>query len=235
MTELTVLDAPEVQLIDYMGSDSHVTRSARVSVLGLNEPAQGEAKEYGLIKYLMTHRHGSPFEHATLTFFVKAPIFTFREFHRHRIASYNEMSGRYTVLPAEFYLPAPDRPLINVGTSAKPELAPGTPEQYERYIARMMSLMEHAWQVYEENLADGIANEMSRLAHLVNLCSQMYVTINLRSLMNFLSLRIDSPDSLVRSRPQYEIQQVAKEMEKEFARLFPLVYKAFVANGRVAP
>lgn len=235
MGEITYLDAPEVKLVDYMGSDRSVTRAARVSVKGLNEEEQAEAKELGLIRYLMSHRHGSPFEHAVMTFFVKAPIFTFREFHRHRIASYNEMSGRYTVLPAEFYLPSPDRPLINVGTSAKPELAPGTPEQYERYITRMTALIEHAWEVYEANLADGIANEVARTAHLVTLCSQMYVTINLRSLMNFLSLRIDSEDSAVRSRPQYEIQQVAKEMERQFAKYYPMVYATFVQNGRIAP
>ena len=235
MTELVILNAPVVSLIDHMGSDRSVTRAARVSLQGLNEEEKAAAKEQGLINYLMKNRHGSPFEHAVCTFYVKGPIFTFREFMRHRMAGYNERSGRYSVLPAEFYLPSPDRPLVNIGTSAAPEFGPGTPEQYERYIARMMALMEHAWQVYEDNLADGIANEMSRLAHLVNLCSEMYVTINLRSLMNFLSLRIDSPDSLVRSRPQYEIQQCAELMEAAFAEHYPMVHAAFVANQRVAP
>lgn len=234
-SEIKILHEPAVSLIDKMGSDRSVTRAARVSVKGLNEEEQAEAKEVGLINYLMKARHGSPFEHATMTFYVKAPIFVFREFMRHRMASYNEMSGRYTVLPPEFYLPSPERPLINAGTSARPEMVPGTQEQYDRYMDRMMRLIEHSWMVYEANLADGIANEMSRAAHLVTLCSQMYVTMNLRSLMNFLSLRVDSPDAAVRTRPQYEIEQVAVEIEKEFARVYPKVYDSFVKNGRVAP
>lgn len=232
---IVYMDAPDVRLIDKMGSDRSVTRAARVSVQGLNEIEQALAKEMGLINYLMSSRHGSPFEHACMTFYVKGPIFVFREFMRHRIASYNEMSGRYTVLPAEFYLPAPNRPLVNAGTSARPEMVPGTPEQYERYIARMTRLIEHAWEVYEESLADGICNEMARAAHLVTLCSQMYVTMNIRALMNFLSLRVDSPDAAVRTRPQYEIQQVAEVMEEQFAAAYPLVYAAFIKNGRVAP
>jgi thymidylate synthase (FAD) len=232
---VNILDAPEVSLIDYMGSDLSVVRAAKVSVAGENWPDHLGQNGRGLIKYLMTHRHGSPFEHATMTFFVKAPIFVFREFHRHRIASYNEMSGRYTTLPDEFYLPNELRPLVNIGTSARPEFAPGTREQFEGFIGRSYALYEYAWEVYQEHLRHGIANEMARIVLPVGIYSQMYVTMNVRATMNFLSLRVDSPDSAVRSRPQYEIQQVAEQIEKEFARLFPTVHEAFVERGRTAP
>lgn len=235
MSAITFLDRPVVSLIDFMGGDSSVTRAARVSVQGLTEEEQAAAKELGLIRYLMSHQHGSPFEHATLTFYVKAPLFVFREFQRHRMASYNERSARYSVMPAEFYMPAPDRPMVNGGTSARPEMVPGSDEQYARFVERQERLTDLAWETYEAHLADGIANEMARAAHLVTLFSEMYVTINLRSLMNFLKLRVDSPDAAVRTHPQYEIQQVAEEMEVIFRKHFPMVHETFVANGRVAP
>ena len=230
-----MLDCPTVSLVDYMGTDRSVTRAARVSVVGMNEEAQSDAREAGLVNYLMKSRHGSPFEHATLTFYVKAPIFVFREFHRHRIASYNEMSGRYTTLPPEFYLPSEVRPLVNIGTSARPEFAPGAREQFEQYVADTCEAYEKCWEIYQRHLDNGIANEMARVVLPVGIYSQMYVTINLRSLMNLLSLRVDSSDAAVRTRPQYEIQQVAEGMERYFQDLFPLVHKAFVDNGRVAP
>lgn len=223
---------PEVRLVDHMGDDNSVVRAARVSTSGENAPS-GESK--GLINYLMKHRHGSPFEHATMQWYIKAPIFVFREFHRHRIASYNEMSGRYTTLPPEFYVPAQDRPLINVGTSARPEFAPGTEEQYRLSVDDIMDAYVLAWARYQAMLGRGIANEIARMVLPVGIMSQMYVTMNVRALMNFLSLRIDHPDAAVRSRPQYEIQQVAERMEVDFKEHFPLVWGAFNENGRAAP
>lgn len=233
--DLTFLHEPEVRLIDVMGDDSSVTRAARVSTTGENEVAEDDKREAGLIRYLMSHRHGSPFEHATFTWYVKAPIFVFREFHRHRIASYNEMSGRYTTLPPEFYVPAEDRPLVNVGSSARPEFAPGTEEQYRLSVQDITEAYEFAWNRYQAMLERGIANEVARTVLPVGIMSQMYVTMNLRALMNFLSLRVDHPQAAVRSRPQYEIQQVAERMEVDFSERFPLVYAAFTTNGRVAP
>ena len=127
------------------------------------------------------------------------------------------------------------RPLVNIGTSARPEFAPGTREQFEQYVADTCEAYEKCWEIYQRHLANGIANEMARVVLPVGIYSQMYVTINLRSLMNLLSLRVDSSDAAVRTRPQYEIQQVAEGMERYFQDLFPLVHKAFVDNGRVAP
>jgi thymidylate synthase (FAD) len=232
---VTFYDGPVVDLVDFMGDDLSIVRAARVSVVGGNAPEEDDSKVAGLIGYLMRSEHGSPFEHGTMTFYVKAPIFVFREFHRHRIASYNEMSGRYMQLPAEFYYPSPDRPLVNVGTSARPEFAPGTKAQYDAFVDDLMEGYEQQWARYQRALDNGIANEMARIHLPVGIFSQMYVTMNVRALMNFLSLRIDSPDRKPRTRPQYEIQQVAKAMEESFAKAFPLVYDAFLKNGRRAP
>lgn len=226
------LSEPEVRLVDHMGDDNSVVRAARVSTSGENAPS-GESK--GLINYLMKHRHGSPFEHATMTWYVKAPIFVFREFHRHRIASYNELSGRYSELLPEFYVPAEDRPLVNVGTSARPEFAAGDAGQRRTVMDCLKDMYYMAWDDYQNMLKDGIANEIARMVLPVGIYSQMYVTMNVRALMNFLSLRIDHPDAAVRSRPQYEIQQVAERMEVDFKEHFPLVWEAFNENGRVAP
>jgi thymidylate synthase (FAD) len=229
---LEILDDVEVKLIDAMASDLSVTRSAQVSVKGENKP---ETDTPRLINYLMSARHGSPFEHATFTWFVKAPIFVFREFHRHRIASYNEMSGRYTQLLPEFYIPGPERPLVNKGGSARPEFIPGTESQYDLMVDHVSEVYEIAWENYEILLASGIANEVARIVLPVGIMSQMYVTMNARALMNFLSLRIDHPEAAVRSRPQREIQMVAEKMEEDFKAQMPHTWEAWHSNGRVAP
>jgi len=230
--EIKLLVDVEVKLIDSMASDISVTRSAQVSVKGENKPGTDTPR---LINYLMSARHGSPFEHSTFTWFVKAPIFVFREFHRHRIASYNEMSGRYTELLPEFYMPRGERPLINVGTSARPEFESGDEMMYADLQELVIESYVTAWDNYRSLLDLGVANEVARMVLPVGIMSQMYVTINARSLMNFLSLRIDSPDASVRTRPQYEIQLVAEKMEQDFKNLMPHTWEAWNTNGRVAP
>lgn len=233
-SEVVFLSEMTVDLVDHMGDDASFIRAARVSTRGQNtvrDPDKGR----GLINYLMQARHGSVFEHAALTFFIEAPIFTFREFHRHRIASYNEMSGRYKVLPPRFYLPTPQRKLRNQGTSARPEFAPGTPQQYKQVQEAVKTASYGAWIEYQEMLQEGVANEVARIVLPLNTMSQMYTTMNPRALMNFLSLRIDHPEAKTRSRPQHEIQLVAEQMEAHFKTHFPLTHEAFQANGRTAP
>ncbi len=252
-TEIETLSYPTVQLIDKMGDDNSIIRSARVSVSGqqLDDgfPSEEEAsslpfgdlesrtkRSTGLINYLMREKHGSPFEQNSMTFYVKAPIFVFREFHRHRVGfSYNEMSGRYTKLLPEFWVPGQDRPLVNVGTSAKPEMAPGTVEQWQEAVEILSHSYEVAWDAYEKLLDLGIANEVARAPLPVATYSQMYVTMNLRSAFNFLSLRTHDKEAAHVSRPQREIEDVAREIEKHVAQLFPVAYKCYNDHGRVAP
>lgn len=227
-----------VELIASSASDELVAHAAWVSTQAASQDLDATAdpaKLAGLIKYLAAHRHGSPFEHSTFTFFVHAPIFVWREHHRHRIASYNEESGRYKQLDPTFYEPSPERNLVNIGTSARPKFGPGTPEQYDRYIKRHREACIRAYRTYEESLQDDVAKEIARIDLPFAIYSSCYVTINARSLMNFLSLRVHEPDALFVSYPQQEIEYVANQYEGIFAGLMPLTYKAFLESKRVAP
>lgn len=232
MTTVEFSSEMTVKLIRSMASDDNVVQAAQVSVKGQNKPDTDMPR---LINYLAEFRHGSPFEHSVFTYFVEAPLFVFREFQRHRIASYNEMSGRYTKLIPKFYMVDNQRPMVNSGSSARPEFEEGTDRQ--RAIQRRgdIEVAQHAWDVYEERIDAGIANELARTVLPLSIYSQMYVTINARSLMNFLSLRVDSLDSQYRSRPQLEIQRVAEQLEVDFKKLMPFTHAAFINNGRVAP
>jgi thymidylate synthase (FAD) len=238
-SEIIFRSDPSVDLVSHVGSDASVVAAARVSVVGAEaeQYEQADAAEHtGLIRYLMSHRHGTPFEHCSMTFRIEAPIFVFREWHRHRVGwSYNEMSGRYSQLEPVFHVPASDRPLVNVGSSARPVMRPGSPEQYERLKHRMEMTYWRAYTQYLSSLQDGIAKEVAREVLPVGIYSTMYATANARSIMNFLSLRVEDADAAYPSKPQYEIEQAALLLEEHFAEHFPITYAAFVTAGRVAP
>jgi thymidylate synthase (FAD) len=201
----------------------------------MEEIGQDPAKSAGLINYLARERHGSPFEHTSMTFFVSAPIFVFREFMRHRIASYNEESGRYRELNPVFYVPDENRKLIQIGKTGAYTFVDGTPEQFSVSVAAMKKAYVVAYEQYQVMLDQGIAREVARVVLPVGLYSSMYVTMNARALMNFLSLRTSREGSHFPSYPQREIEMVAEKMEAEFARLMPLTYGAFEKSGRIAP
>lgn len=219
-------------LLDTNFTDERVCIAARTSTAGIDADPKATA---GLISSLMSNRHGSPFEHMNATWQVKAPLFVWREHHRHRIASYNEESARYKVLKPEFYIPGPDRPLVQVGKPMAYELHPGDDEHYATTVCVIKAASRDAYSRYETLLAAGIAREVARDVLPVNIMSTCIVTMNARALMNFLSLRVDSPDSTCRSKPLREIQIVADQYEQMFRYHAPLTYAAFVANGRVAP
>lgn len=233
-SQIEVHDRMFVELIDSMGNDERIVQAARVSLKGANEVFTNSGVN-GTINYLMREKHGSPFEHTAFTFYVKAPIFVFREFQRHRIASYNEMSGRYTKLLPEFYVPAPERKLVNVGTSAKPEMAPGTKDQYVFVEEGALRIYEDSWIEYERMINAGVANEVARMVLPLGIYSQMYVTMNLRSLFNFVSLRIHDEYAQHVSRPQREIEMVAELIQPHMKEIFPLAFGSFERNKRVAP
>ncbi|WP_179872089.1 FAD-dependent thymidylate synthase [Microcella indica] len=230
-----------VELVRSAAHDSDVLFAARVSTQGeqtLESAASGaEAtdRDRGLINYLMRDRHGSPFEHNSFTFYVQAPIFVFREFMRHRIASYNEESGRYRELRPVFYVPGPERNLVQVGKPGAYEFLPGTPEQTALVDQEVRGVCGAAYASYQRMLAAGIAREVARAVLPVTIYSSMYVTMNARALMNFLSLRTKREGTHFPSFPQREIEMAAEQMEQHFAQLMPLTYDTFNANGRVAP
>jgi thymidylate synthase (FAD) len=233
-----------VELVRANASDSDVLFAARVSTQGEQtlqaaaantDAAEDEKRNKGLINYLMRDRHGSPFEHNSLTFYVQAPIFVFREFMRHRIASYNEESGRYKELSPVFYVPAPDRNLVQVGKTGAYEFLPGSAEQVALVEQESRTTSQQAYESYKRMLEAGVAREVARIVLPLNIYSSMYVTMNSRALMNFLSLRTSREGTHFPSFPQREIEMCAEKMEDFWAELMPYTYEAFNKNGRVAP
>jgi thymidylate synthase (FAD) len=236
-----------VELVRSSASDSDVLFAARVSTLGEQsllaapgdvaaEGAEGlPPRDRGLINFLMRDRHGTPFEHNLMTFYVQAPIFVFREFMRHRIASYNEESGRYRELRPVFYVPAPDRNLIQVGKPGAYEFLPGDDKQHVLVDETVREASARAFADYQKMLAAGVAREVARMVLPLNIYSSMYVTMNARSLMNFLSLRTRVEGAAFPSFPQREIEMCAEKMEAIWKNLMPVTHAAFVAQGRLAP
>lgn len=232
-----------VELVRSSAHDSDVLFAARVSTMGEQtlEGAQATAdgsqptKGAGLINYLMRDRHGSPFEHNSMTFYVQAPIFVFREFMRHRMASYNEESGRYRELNPVFYVPGKERNLVQIGKPGAYDFVPGTDEQFDLVDSATREASTQAFEAYQRMLDAGVAREVARIVLPLNIYSSMYVTVNARSLMNFLSLRTKREGTHFPSFPQREIEMCAEKMEDIWAELMPLTYEAFGKNGRVAP
>lgn len=231
-----------VELVRAQATDRDVLFAARVSTVGeqsldsaTGDTAELAKRDRGLINYLMRDRHGTPFEHNSLTFYVQAPLFVFREFQRHRMASYNEESGRYRELRPVFYVPAAERNLRQEGRPGKYEFFPGSAEQVELVQSEVRAQSEAAYASYQRMLDAGVAREVARTVLPLNIYSSMYVTMNARSLMNFLSLRRKAEGSTFPSFPQREIEMCAEKMEDLWSQHMPVTAEVFQANGRVAP
>lgn len=233
----------DVTLIQSMGGDHMVVAAAKVSTNGLaalEYAEEGKAEDNaGLIRYLIKHRHGTPFEHSALTFFVHAPIFVWREWHRHRIGfSYNEESGRYKQLEPVFYIPDRERPMMKVDG-----WKPGRPKflrceetrVYNELVTNLQISYGLAYEMYEENLKLGIDPGLARACLPVGIYSGCWVTANPRSLMHFLSLRVHEPKAQFVSYPLWEIDLPARACEEFLKKGWPITYQSFIDNGRVAP
>lgn len=203
---IEVLDKGFVKLIDNMGNDISVVRAARIS--HGKEPID-EQRDKKLLEHLMKSGHESPFEHIVFTFHVKCPIFVARQWMRHRIASYNELSGRYTEFNDEFYLPDFEK-RIGKGQSEKAK------QIFEQAY-------EVSYQCYKQLLEVGFQREIARLVLPLATYTQFIWTVNGRSLMNFLSLRADS-------HAQWEMQQFAIAVARIFKQLCPWTYEAFLKH-----
>jgi thymidylate synthase (FAD) len=232
-----------VELVKSSASDEDVVWAARVSTqdriaehaMTVQEAEELDKKDKGLINFLMRDRHGTPFEHSYFTFYIEAPIFVWREFMRHRIASYNEESGRYKELKPVFYVPDRDRKLIQTGKPGAYVFEPGTEDQHYNVSTEFASISEAAYGSYQFMLQEGVAREVARMVLPLNIYSSAFVTMNARSLMNFLSLRRKVDGSLFPSFPQREIEMVAEQMELHFSAKMPETHRAFLVNKRVAP
>lgn len=225
--QVEVLNYGFVRLDECMADDLSVINSARVS-FGKRQDEFDTETDAGLLNYLLKNRHGTPFEHNAFRFHIKAPIFIFREWQRHRIGSFNEMSARYMELPGEWHIPKLSEVRVRVGK-------PGhyTYELADAALAEDFTLdldidCERSYLQYKRYLDAGIAPEQAREFLHVNHYSEMYWTVNARSLMNFLSLRNAQT-------AQWEIQQYAKAVEWFFGLKMPITQGCFVRNGRVAP
>ncbi len=223
---------------DHMGGDESIIEAMLVSTDNdaILEEMLDIPKTKGRIRFLMRKKHGTPFEHNALKFYVEAPIFVFREWHRHRIGwSYNEQSGRYSELPPMFYVPHVDRPLVQVGKPGNYTYVSGTYEQYGWLVDDMKNQAISQYISYQERLNRGYAKEVARMSLGVNIYSKMYATCNARSLMAFLELRTNHPEATFPSTPMWEIEAAAKMTEATLRELFPITYEAWVEFGRVAP
>lgn len=209
-----------------MADDLSVVNAARVSFARESE-GMGEA-EVGLINFLMKERHGTPFEHSVFRFYIKCPIFVAREWFRHRIGSFNEVSGRYTILEQDYFVPEEYEIRSQVGKPGAYSFEPvdgGTASLATRLIAEAS---ERSFDAYNQLLHAGVAKEVARMVLPLNTYTQFYWTVNARSLMNFLSLR-SAPSA------QKEIRDYSLHIENIFRRNMPVTYDAWVKNGKVAP
>ena len=224
-TVISVLDKGFVALDGALASDLAVVNGARVS-FNQESDELGERDE-GLIRFLIRERHGSPFEHGYFRFLVKAPLFVVREHHRHRSGhSYNEWSGRYSKMDAEFYVP--DNVRTQVGKPGSYSFEPVDEETREAARREIEEHGERAFEAYERMLEQGVAKEVARAVLPLSTYTKYYWSCNPRSLMHFCGLRNHE-------NAQWEIRQFAAAAESFLERLMPVTHAAFVANDRTAP
>lgn len=220
MQEPNFVHDSQVELIGFMGGDDSVVRSATVSFNNDNKEISEERRK-GLIRFLYNNRHSTPFEHSVFTFHVNTPIFVAREFHRHRTASYSELSMRYaTPENMEFYIPPADRPLIQQGKAGDYYFVGGSYDQQRLVEGDIKRETRRALDAYNRMLDAGVAREVARQALPQNFMTRFYATMNARNLMHFLGLRND-PTAL------YEIRRVAEKMEVFLEEKMPVTYEAY--------
>ena len=222
---ISTLDKGFIELTDHCADDLSVVNSARVSFNSTVE--EMSERDEGLIRFLMRERHGTPFEHNYFRFRVKAPLFVFREWHRHRVGhSYNEWSARYSVMAPEFYIP--ESVVTQTGKPGSYNFEQLDEESASTYRKWLLDSCTLAYDIYERSLELGVARQQARAVLPVNLYSEMIWSCNARSLMHFLSLR-NSPNA------QAEIREYAQAAELIFRDLMPVTCESFISSGRIAP
>ena len=215
--EFKVLDHGFIRVVDYMGNDSSVVQAARVSY---GEGTKKINEDRGLIRYLLSHHHTSPFEMCEIKLHVKLPIFVARQWIRHRTGSFNEVSGRYSEMSNEFYIPKLEN--MNVQSQDNKQ-ARGIPQDFANALsndALMRVSADRANSVYKLLLDSGLAREISRIVLPVNNYTEWYWKTNLHNLMRFLHLR-DDPHA------QWEIQEYAKTISGLVSKWVPLTHEAY--------
>ena len=215
--KIDVLNSGFVRLVDSMGGDERIVQAARVSY---GDGTKTKREDRALIKYLYDNKHTSPFEHVQFTFHVKAPIFIARQWMRHRTASINEISGRYSILQDEFYIPNFEDICVQSkdnkqgrGESVNPLLA----KEVQEYIKISQ---ECSYKTYQSLLENGVSREIARMVLPLNIYTQWYWSIDLHNLMHFLRLRLHS-------HAQLEIRNYAKAIVSLIEPVVPVVMEIF--------
>jgi thymidylate synthase (FAD) len=216
--EQKVLDHGFVRLVDYMGDDNAIVQAARVSY---GAGTKNVSSDRQLIRYLMRHRHTTPFEMCEVKFHVKLPIFVARQWIRHRTANVNEISGRYSEMVDEFYVPELEqiRPQSVINKQGRSEDAFETDEATE-IQAQLSETQRELYSEYKESLDKNLARELARINLPLSLYTEWYWKIDLHNLFHFLHLRLDA-------HAQYEIRVFAEAMAAITKELFPIDYEAF--------
>jgi thymidylate synthase (FAD) len=216
--EFKVLDHGFVRLVDYMGTDQRIVQAARVSY---GEGTKTVRQDAGLIDYLLRHEHTSPFEHVTLEFHCKMPIFVARQWIRHRTASVNEISGRYSVMPRECYLPPPDHISYQSSDNKQGRATDEVPADLrEKVIEILRRDQGSVYASYEELISDGIARELARINLPLSLYTEWYWQMDLHNLFHFLKLRLDA-------HAQWEIREYAGVIANMTKAVAPMAYDSF--------
>lgn len=221
MDKIDVLDHGFVRLIDHMGGDISITRAARVSYNAAWRAGENEGSDARLIRYLWKNAHTSPFEAVEFQFEVKAPIFVFRQWHRHRVWSFNELSARYRELPAEFYVPEPNA----IGTQSKDnkqarDLSVDDMEKAESAAWMIGESSKASFRAYHELLSIGVPRELARSVLPVSTYSHMFAKVDLRNLLHFFDLRLHE-------HAQFEIRVYAEAMLELVRPIVPVAIQAW--------
>lgn len=217
--EFAVLNKGFVRLVDYMGGDKRIVQAARVSY---GKGTKTKRQDRGLINYLMRNEHTSPFEQVILTFHCKMPIFVARQWVRHRTARLNEISGRYSVVENEFYVPDIEqiRYQSEKNKQGRNQGEEVPPEIQQKVLDIIKKGHTQAYDQYNEMLEENIARELARINLPLSLYTQWYWQIDLHNLFHFLKLRMDP-------HAQWEIRQYAEVMAEMTAKVAPMAYDAF--------
>jgi thymidylate synthase (FAD) len=233
MVQLPILDHGYVKLVDHMGKDESIIEAARMSVdKGFIswEPYEDHPEgDMGLLRYLYKNKHHTPFEMCQLKIEVMAPIFVFREWHRHRTQSYNEMSARYIPMPDVHYVPSIERIMINAGAknkqagTVKDAEFPMTEERAALFRFELEEIYKRVEALYKFSLNMSVPKELARLPIPVARYSKMQVSANLRNWLAFLTLRMDPA-------AQWEIRQYANAVGTIIQELYPRTWELFVAG-----
>ena len=216
--EFKCLNAGFIRLVDYMGGDESIVQAARVSY---GKGTKSVNEDRTLLRYLMRHLHTTPFEMVELKFHVKLPIFVARQWIRHRTANVNELSGRYSIMKDEFYIPAPEtikrQCARNKQGRAEEEVST---ELRQKVLAILLADQRQVYGHYEELLTDELARELARINLPLSLYTEWYWKIDLHNLLHFLHLRMDR-------HAQYEIRIYAETMGEIVKRVAPMAWEAF--------